>query len=68
MNETYSFANNLAGRTQRSQLRLNLEAEGRVCEEFEDIICDVLILRLRVLGKRKGEGLIAADMKARKGK
>ena len=70
MNDTFTFANTPEGARQRTDLATVYIANGITTREFEEDWTDgdmtTRVLRLEVTGKRKGEGQIARDMKARK--
>jgi len=59
------FANTSAGKELRYNVALSYESQGTPTEKSEEIIAGTTVLVL-TLGKRVGEGRIAADMKARK--
>lgn len=64
MMDTYNFPDNEHGREMRGTLAKTLRENGREVQETEEVIT-IKILKL-VVGKRPGEGQIAANMKERK--
>lgn len=64
MTETFHFPNNEHGKKMRANLAKIMREGGREVEETEEVIT-ITVLKLKV-GKRPGEGQIAANMKERK--
>lgn len=70
MADTFTFANTPEGAERRTALADIYKCQGIATRAFEEDWTNgdltTHVLRLEVTGKRKGEGQIAADMKARK--
>lgn len=70
MADIFTFANSCIGHEQRDSLADVYAHNGITTRKFEETWTNgnqtTRVLRLEVTSKRKGEGQIAADMKARK--